>query len=292
MPDAEWLAERFESERKRLRAVAYRMLGSVPEAEDAVQEAWLRLSRSNAGEIDNLNGWLTTVVARVSLNMLQSRKSRREGPEGTRVPDPVITLADPVDPEQQAILADSVGLALLVVLESLSPAERLAFVLHDMFDIPFEEIAPIIDKSPAAARQLASRGRRRVRSAAVPDPDRVRQQRVADAFLAAAREGNFEGRLAMLDPDVVMHIDGGTLRPGATRVVRGARAVAEGALRFASLAPFARQVLVNGAPGFVGRRSDGHILSVVGMTIRDGKIVEIDALTDAERLDKLDLSAG
>jgi RNA polymerase sigma factor (sigma-70 family) len=290
MPDADWLAERFESERKRLRAVAYRMLGSVPEAEDAVQEAWLRLSRSNAGAIDNLGGWLTTVVARVALNTLQSRKSRSEETVGTRVPDPIITLADQVDPEQQAILADSVGLALLVVLESLSPAERLAFVLHDMFDIPFEEIAPIIDRSPAAARQLASRGRRRVRTAAVPDPDRARQQRVADAFLAAGREGNFDGLLALLDPDVVMHIDGGKLRPGATKVVRGARAVAEGAMRFASLAPFARQVLVNGTPGFIGRLPDGRIVSVMGMTIRDGKIIEIHALTDAERLGRLDLS--
>jgi len=290
MHDADWLAGRFEGERKRLRAVAYRMLGSMPEAEDAVQEAWLRLSRSNAGAIDNLNGWLTTVVARVALNTLQSRKSRREGSVGIRVPDPVVTLADPADPEQQAIMADSVGLALLVVLESLSPSERLAFVLHDMFDIPFDEIAPIIDKSPAAARQLASRARRRVRTAAVPDPDRLRQQRVADAFLAAAREGNFEGLLALLDPDVVLHIDGGTVRPGATKVVRGARAVAEGAMRFASMAPFALQVLVNGAPGFVGRHADGRILSVLGMTIRNGKIVEMDGLTDPERLAKLDLS--
>lgn len=291
MHDADWLAERFEGERKRLRSVAYRMLGSVPEAEDAVQEAWLRLSRSDAEAIDNLNGWLTTVVARVSLNMLQSRKSRREGPADTHVPDPIVTLAHPVDPEQQAIMAESVGLALLVVLESLSPAERLAFVLHDMFDIPFDEIAPIIDKSPTAARQLASRARRRVRTAAVPDPDRVAQQRVADAFLAAAREGNFEGLLAVLDPDVVLRIDGGSLRPGATRVVQGARAVATGALRFASLAPFARQVLVNGAPGFVGRHPDGRILSVLALTIRNGKIVEMDALTDAERLEKLDLSS-
>jgi RNA polymerase sigma factor (sigma-70 family) len=290
MHDVDWLAERFEGERRRLRAVAYRMLGSMPEADDAVQEAWLRLSRSDADEIDNLNGWLTTVVARVSLNMLQSRRSRREEPMGTRVPDPIVTLADPVDLEQQAILADSVGLALLVVLESLSPAERLAFVLHDMFDIPFEEIASIIDRSPAAARQLASRARRRVRTAAVPDADRVRQQRVADAFLAAMREGDFDGLLAVLDPDVVLRADGGTLRPGASRVVHGARAVAEGALRFAALAPFARQVLVNGAPGFIGRHPDGRILSVMGMTIRDERIVEIDILTDAERLEKLDLS--
>lgn len=289
MHDADLLAERFEGERKRLRAVAYRMLGSVPEAEDAVQEAWLRLSRSVAGEIDNLNAWLTTVVARVALNMLQSRRSRREEREGTRVPDPIITRADEVDPEQQAILADSVGLALLVVLESLSPAERLAFVLHDMFDFPFEEIAPIIDRSPAAARQLASRARRRVRTAAVPDPDRVRQQRVADAFLAAVREGNLDGLLAVLDPDVLLRADAGPRR-SESRVVRGAHAVAQGAVRFAPLAPFARPVLVNGAPGFIGRHPDGRVLSVMGMTIQDGRIVQIDILTDAERLERLDLS--
>jgi RNA polymerase sigma-70 factor (ECF subfamily) len=288
MHGADWLAERFEGERQRLRAVAYRMLGSMPEAEDAVQEAWLRLSRSDADAIENFRGWLTTVVARVALNMLQSRRSRREAPVGTRVPDPIVTLADQVDAEQQTILAESVGLALLVVLEALSPAERLAFVLHDMFDLPFEEIAPIIDRSPAAARQLASRARRRVRTAAVPDPDRIRQQQVADAFLAAVREGDFDRLLAVLDPHVVLRADGGTLRPKASRVVRGARAVAEGALRFATLAPFARPVLVNGAPGFVGRHPDGRILSVMGMTIKDGRIVEIDLLTDAERLDKLD----
>jgi RNA polymerase sigma-70 factor (ECF subfamily) len=223
--------------------------------------------------------------------MLQSRKSRREGSVGLRVPDPVVTLADPADPEQQAIMADSVGLALLVVLESLSPSERLAFVLHDMFDIPFEEIAPIIDKSPAAARQLASRARRRVRTAAVPDPDRLRQQRVADAFLAAAREGNFEGLLALLDPDVVLHIDGGTVRPGATKVVRGARAVAEGAMRFAShgavRAPGARERR-SGFRRPPPRRPDPERL---GDDDQDGKIVEMDGLTDAERLAKLDLSA-
>ena len=287
MNDADWLAERFERERKRLQSVAYRMLGSMAEAEDSVQEAWIRLSGSNAAEIDNLGGWLTTVVARVSLNRLQSRKSRREELAGTYVPDPVVTQASP---EEEAMIADSVGLALLVVLESLSPAERLAFVLHDMFDIPFEEIAPIIGKSSTAARQLASRARRRVRSAAAPDPDRVAQQRVADAFLAAAREGDFEGLLALLDPDVVFRIDGGTLRPGAARIVHGAQAVVAGAMRFASMAPFARQVLVNGAPGFVGRNADGQIQSVVGLTIRNGKIIEMDAITDAERLKKLDLS--
>jgi len=288
---ADLLAERFERQRPRLRGVAYRMLGSLTEADDAVQEAWLRLSRSDSEEIDNLDGWLTTVVARVSLNMLQSRKSRREELVGMRVPDPIVTTVDQINPEQQAILADSVGLALLVVLERLAPAERLAFVLHDMFGMSFEEIGPIVDRSPAAARQLASRARRRVRTSAVPDPDRVRQQRVADAFLAAVREGDFEGLLAVLDPDVLLRQDAGASRPDAMREVRGARAVAEGAMRFASLAPFARSVLVNGSPGFVGRYPDGRLLSVMGMTIREGKIVEINILTDPERLEKLDLPA-
>jgi RNA polymerase sigma factor (sigma-70 family) len=289
MHDADWLAERFESARGHLRAVAYRVLGSLPDAEDAVQEAWLRLSRSDADEIENLNGWLTTVVARVALNMLQSRTSRREEPVDGHVPDPIVTLTDPHNPEQQAVLADSVGLALLIVLESLAPAERLAFVLHDMFDMPFDEIAPIIERSPSAARQLASRARRRVRSAATPEPDRAMQQRVADAFLAAVREGNMEGLIAMLDPDVVLRIDGGTQRAGATRVVRGFRAVAEGGMRFASMAPFARQAFVNGAPGFIGRLPDGRVVSVLGMTVRAGKIVEMFAITDAERIKKLDL---
>jgi RNA polymerase sigma factor (sigma-70 family) len=291
MQDADWLAERFDRARGHLRAVAYRMLGSVPDAEDAVQEAWLRLSRTDASEIENINGWLTTVVARVSLNMLQSRGVRREETLDGHVPDPIVTLTDPRDPEQQAVLADSVGLALLVVLDALAPAERLAFVLHDMFDIPFEQIASMVDRTPAAARQLASRARQRVRAAAVPDPDRITQQRVADAFLAAVREGNIQGLIDVLHPDVVFRIDGGTQRPGATRVVRGAHAVVEGAMRFASTAPYARQVLVNGAPGFVGRHPDGRIMSVIGMTIRHGKIVELHAVTDAERLGKLDLPA-
>ena len=295
---ADLLAERFERMRPRLRGVAYRMLGSLSEAEDAVQEAWLRLSRSDSGAIDNLDGWLTTVVARVSLNMLQSRRSRREELVGTHVPDPIVTTVDQVNPEQQAILADSVGLALLVVLETLAPAERLAFVLHDMFGMSFEEIAPIVDRSPAAARQLASRARRRVRTSAMPDPDRVKQQRVADAFLAAVREGNMEGLLAVLDPDVRLRVDGGALGADASRglggggEVRGARVVAQGAIRFASLAPFARAVLVNGAPGFIGRSPDGRVTSVMGMTIKDGKIVEINVLRDPERLAKLDLPAS
>lgn len=285
--NADVLAEHFEGQRRRLRGVAYRMLGSLAEADDAVQEAWLRLSRSDSDRIDNLDGWLTTVVARVSLNMLQSRKSRGEEFVGMRVPDPIVSPVDHVDPEQEAILAESVGLALLVVLETLTPAERLTFVLHDMFGMSFDEIGPIVDRSPVAARQLASRARRRVRASAVPDHDRARQQRVADAFLAAAREGDFEGLLAVLDPNVVLRADGGALRRDVSREVRGARAVAEGALRFASVARFARSVLVNGAPGFVGRYPDGRLLSVMGLTIRDGKIVAIDLLTDPERLEKL-----
>lgn len=286
---ADVLAERFESQRRRLRGVAYRMLGSLADADDAIQEAWLRLSRSDSAEIDNLDGWLTTVVAHVSLNILQSRKSRGVEFVGMHVPDPIVTLVDHRNPEQEAILADSVGLALLVVLETLTPAERLTFVLHDMFGMSFEEIAPIVDRSPAAARQLASRARRRVRTSAVPDPDRVQQQRVADAFLAAAREGDFDGLLAVLDPDVVLRADAGPLRSDASREVRGARAVAEGALRFASAARFARSVLVNGAPGFVGRYPDGRLLSVMGFAIRGGRIVEIYLLTDPDRLDKLGL---
>lgn len=291
MRDAHWLAEQFDRARGHLRAVAYQLLGSVPDAEDAVQEAWLRLSRADASEIENMTGWLTTAVARVSLNMLESRRVRREDTLDGHVPDPIVTLTDPRDPEQQALLADSVGLALLVVLDSLAPAERLAFVLHDMFDIPFERIASLLDRSPAAARQLASRARQRVRTAAVPDPDRVTQQRVADAFLAAVREGNIQGLIDVLHPDVVFRIDGGRQRPGATRVVHGAHAVGEGAMRFASAAPYARQVVVNGAPGFVGRHRDGRIMSVIGLTIRHGKIVELHAVTDAERLGKLDLPA-
>jgi len=292
MSDADWLAERFEAERARLKSVAYRMLGSVDDAEDAVQEAWIRLSRSDAGEIANLNAWLTTVVARVSLNALQSRKARREHAVDLHVPDPIIELADPADAEQQVIMAESVGLALLVVLESLAPAERLAFVLHDMFDVEFGEIARIMDKSPAAARQLASRARKRVRTAALPDPDRATQQRVADAFLVAVREGDLEGLLALLHPNVVLRVDGGTVRPGASREVLGAQAVAQGAIRFSTLAPFALRVLVNGAPGFVGRAPDGRPVSVLAMVIRDGRIVQLYALTNPERVARFDLPVG
>jgi RNA polymerase sigma factor (sigma-70 family) len=285
-----WMAERFEEHRSHLRAVAYRMLGSVAEADDAVQEAWLRLSRAEAAGIENLGGWLTTVVARVCLNMLQARRSRREEPLDAYVPDPLVTTEDRTDPEYRALLADSVGLALLVVLETLTPAERLAFVLHDMFDVPFEDIAPIVERSPAAARQLASRARRRVKGQApVPDADLSRQREVVDAFLGAARGGDFDALLAVLDPDVVLRADVGTL-PGASRIIRGARAVADQALLYArSLGAFARPALVNGAAGIVAAPG-GHPASVLGFTVADGKIVEIDILADPERLGRLELA--
>jgi RNA polymerase sigma factor (sigma-70 family) len=288
--ERDWLAERFEANRTHLRAVAYRMLGSVSEADDAVQESWLRLSRSDAAGVENLRAWLTTVVARVSLDMLRSRKSRREEALGPHVPEPVVSREDGLDPEHEALLADSVGLALLVVLETLTPAERLAFVLHDMFAVPFDEIAPIVGRSPAAARQLASRARRRVRGATPePDVDLARQRQVVDAFLAAARGGDFEGLVALLDPDVVLRVDRGALRPGASREVRGAPAVAEQALTFAGGARFARRALVNGAAGFVVAPR-GRPIAVAGFTVAHGKIVEMDVLADPERLRELDLT--
>jgi RNA polymerase sigma factor (sigma-70 family) len=290
MDEHEWLAKRFEEHRPHLQAVAYRMLGSLSEADDAIQETWLRLSRSDAGDIENLGGWLTTVVGRVCLNMLRSRRTRREEPLAVRVPDPIVSRADATDVEHDALLADSVGLALLVVLETLNPAERLAFVLHDMFAVPFEEIAPIVGRSPAAARQLASRARRRVQGAApVPDTDLTRQRQVVDAFFAAARDGDFDALVAVLDPDVVVRSDGGVLRPDASTVVRGAEAVAREALRFTRLAPFVRPALVNGAAGAVATPR-GEPFVVMAFTVRNGKIVEIDALRDPERLRELDLT--
>jgi RNA polymerase sigma factor (sigma-70 family) len=287
--DRDWLAERFEEHRPHLRAVGYRMLGSVTEADDAVQEAWLRLSRSDAREIENLGGWLTTVVARVCLNMLQSRKARREDPLGVHVPDPIVSEDAETDPEHQALLADSVGLALLVVLDTLEPAERLAFVLHDMFAVPFEEIATIVGRSPAAARQLASRARRRVQGRApAPDPDLGRQREVVDAFLAAVREGDFEALIEVLDPHVVLRADSGPVPPPASQEVHGAQAVAELALAFSQVAQFSRPALVNGTAGLVtAPRPD--LVSVMGFTITDGKIVEIDILADTARLARLDL---
>jgi RNA polymerase sigma factor (sigma-70 family) len=294
MDDSDFLAGRFEEHRPHLRAVAYRMLGSLSEADDAVQEAWFRLNRSDVSDVENLAGWLTTVVGRVCLDMLRSRASRREEPLDVRLPDPVVSGRDGVDPEQEALVADSVGLALLVVLETLAPAERLAFVLHDMFGVPFDDIAPIVGRSPAAARQLASRARRRVRDAApVPDADLNRQREVVDAFLAAARHGDFEALVSVLDPDVVLRADVGAAPAGATpagaTLVRGARNVAERALAFARLARFARPALVNGGPGFV-TIADGRPVAVMGLTISDGKIVEIDILADLDRLSRLALA--
>jgi RNA polymerase sigma factor (sigma-70 family) len=287
MDQHDWLAERFETHRTRLRAVAYRMLGSGSEADDAVQEAWLRLSRADAGEIENLGGWLTTVVARVCLNLLQSRKSRREEPLGAHLPEETATGQDGPDPEQQALLADSVGLALLVVLDTLAPAERLAFVLHDMFDVPFEEIAPIVGRSPAAARQLASRARRRVRGAeAAPDADHARQRAVVDAFLAAARGGDFQALLAMLDPDVVLRSDQAAVQVGASSELHGAAAVAD---TFAGRARAARPALIDGAAGLVWAPS-GVPRVVFGFTIAGGRIVAIDVVADPERLSRLQVA--
>ena len=290
MDEQQWLAERFEEQRPRLRAVAYRMLGSLSEADDAVQEAWLRLSRRDASEIENLAGWLTTVVARVSLNILRARKSRREEPVGPHVPDPIIDRADGTDPEHEALLADSVGLALLVVLETLTPAERLAFVLHDMFSVPFAQIASIVDRSPEATRQLASRARRRVSGAAPPpDADLATQWQIVQAYGAAARDGDFDALVAVLDPDVVLRADAGAVLAGLSREVRGAESVARGALRFARLDLYWQLALINGAPGGVSTR-DGQPFSVAGLTVRGGKIVEIDILADPERLRRLDLT--
>jgi RNA polymerase sigma factor (sigma-70 family) len=294
MDENEFLAKRFEEHRSHLRAVAYRMLGSLSEADDAVQEAWFRLSRSETSGIENLGGWLTTVVGRVCLDMLRSRTSRRVvplgEPLGTRVPEPLVSRADGIDPEHEALLADSVGLALLVVLETLSPAERLAFVLHDMFSVPFEEIAPVVGRSPTAARQLASRARRRVQGEAhVPDADLATQREVVDAFLAASRDGDFDSLLAVLDPGVVLRMDGGAVRASLSREVRGARAVAEQTLTFSRLSPFVRPALVNGVAGVVVAPR-GRPFSVMGFTIRGGKIVEIDILADPARLSRLDVS--
>jgi RNA polymerase sigma factor (sigma-70 family) len=289
MDETEWLAERFEQHRPRLRAVAYRMLGSLTEADDAVQDAWIRLSRSNAEQIYNLGGWLTTVVARECLHMLRSRRRRREVSFEGRLPDPVITPDGDLDPEQEALLADSVGLALLVMLERLTPAERLAFVLHDMFELPFDEIAPIVGRSPAAARQLASRARRRVRGeATLPATDTSRQREAVDAFLAASRDGDLGALLAVLDPDVVLRADPGAA--GTSREVRGAHAVAEQARAFSHLGRFSRRALVNGVAGIVSRAPGGPTFSVMGFAVASGKITEIDILADPERLRLLDLT--
>jgi len=285
----EWLAHQFEDHRPRLRAVAYRMLGSLSEAEDAVQDAWLRLSRSDTSEVENLGGWLTTVVARVALNMLRMRNTRREQPLDVHVPDPVVDPADGTNPEHEALLADSVGLALLVVLETLTPAERLAFVLHDMFAVPFEEIAPIVERSPEAARQLASRARRRVRgTASVPDADLTAQWEVVEAFLEAAREGEFEALVAVLDPDVVLRADGGLIA-GLSKHVQGAETVARQALLWSRVDVTTRRALVNGAAGMV-TFLHGKPFSIAAVAIKNRKIVEIDFLADPERIAQLDLT--
>src|SRR3712207_253283 len=283
----DWLAQRFEENRTHLRAVAYRMLSSISEADDALQGAWLRLGRSDTSSIENLGGWLTTVVARVCLDMLRSRSSRREGPLGVHAPEPIVSRQDGVDPEHEALLADSVGLALLLVLETLSPAERLAFVLHDMFGVPFEEISPIVGRSPTAAKMLASRARRRVQGAAPsPDADLTRQREVVSAFLAASRDGDFDALLAVLDPDVVLRADRAAAQIGASREVRGAPAVAG---TFSGRARLARPALVNGAAGAVWAPG-GRPRIVFGFTVRGGKIVEIDILADPARLSRLDLA--
>jgi RNA polymerase sigma-70 factor, ECF subfamily len=290
MSEGDWLAERFEEQRPRLRAVAYRMLGSLSEADDAVQEAWLRLSRTDATQVESLGAWLTTVVSRISLNMLRSRNTRREEPIGVRVPEPIVDRADGTDPEHEALLADSVGLALLVVLETLSPAERLAFVLHDMFAVPFDEIGRIVNRSPDAARQLASRGRRRVQSEnTVPDANLSAQREVVEAFLAAGRDGDFDRLVAILDPNVVLHADMGAAA-GGTREFRGAANVARRALGYSRMGLVQRPALINGAVGMVSMRGD-EVFSIGGVTVHDGRIVAVDILADPERLARLDLSA-
>jgi RNA polymerase sigma factor (sigma-70 family) len=291
MDENEFLANRFEAHRTHLRAVAYRMLGTLGDADDAVQEAWLRLSRTETGDVQNLRGWLTTVVSRVCLDMLRTRTSRREEPLDVFVPDPIVSRAGGIDPEHEVLLADSVGLALQVVLDTLAPAERLAFVLHDMFAMPFDEIAPIVGRSPTAARQLASRARRRVRGVAtVPDADLDRQREVVDAFLTAARKGEFDALLEVLDPDAVLRADAGAMPAGASREVHGAPAVAGQAITFSQRgAQFAQSVLVNGAAGIV-IAPRGRPLAVMAFTVTRGKVMEIDILADPERINQLDLS--
>ncbi|MYT26202.1 sigma-70 family RNA polymerase sigma factor [Streptomyces sp. SID7760] len=292
MSEQDTLARRFEEHRPHLRAVAYRMLGSLSEAEDAVQEAWLRLSRSDVSAVANLGGWLTTVVGRVCLDMLRSRTARREDPlyeqDGSfHLPDPVVTGLAGIDPESEVLVADSVGIALLVVLETLSPAERLAFVLHDLFAVPFDEIAPVLGRTAASTRQLASRARRRVEGAApAPDPDLARTREVVDAFLTAARGGDLDALVDLLDPDVVARSDGGALRPSSIR--RGATDVASNAITFARFAAAAVPVLVNGVPGALAL-AEGKPVSLMAFTVRGGRIVALDILADPQRLALLDL---
>jgi RNA polymerase sigma factor (sigma-70 family) len=288
MDEREWLTERFEQHRPRLRAVAYRMLGSTSDADDALQEAWLRVRDHDPVSVENMQAWLATVVGRVCLNMLRSRRARPEDLPRPRVPDPVVTLSDAVDPEQETLLADSVGLALLVVLDALAPAERLAFVLHDVFGVPFADIATALDRSEAAAQQLASRARRRVRDAPEPDRDLARQRPVVDAFFAASRDGDFDALLDVLDPDVELRIDGGVLRAGDSLVLHGADAVAAHTTTYSKLYAFVRPALVNGAAGAIVAPR-GRLFCVMGFAVSAGRITAIDALADPERLAQLEL---
>lgn len=289
MAGNQWLADHFEEHRSHLRAVAYRMLGSIAEADDAVQDAWLRASRTDVADVENLRGWLTTIVARVSLNMLRRRRTHREESLGGHMPDPIVRAEGSTEPEEEALLADSVGLALLVVLDTLTPAERLTFVLHDVFKLPFEEIAPMVAKSPAAARQLASRARRRVKGASrvAPETDRRRQREVVDAFFAAAREGDFNRLIAVLDPQVVLRADFGKRRPAMPAVTRGPAAVAHLALTGARL-PNTQliPVLINGAAGVLVT-TRGRPYSLMGFVVAGGRIVEIDAILDSKRVGEL-----
>jgi len=291
MGEHDLLAAEFESHRSHLRAVAYRMLGSLSEAEDAVQDAWLRLSRSDVEEIQNLAGWLTTVVARVCLNILRSRKSHPEQASGMHMPDPVVSRAEtPPTPEEEALLADSVGLAMLVVLDTLAPAERMSFVLHDMFAVPFDDIAPIVDRTPTATRQLASRARRRVHEAApVPDADQARQREIVDAFYAASRDGDFERLLALLDPDVVLRSDGGTAVPALSQILTGAHTVASQAELYRRFVPWTFPATVNGMPGVVVA-PEGKTMSIMSFTIRGDRVVTIDVLADPTRIAALGLA--
>jgi RNA polymerase sigma factor (sigma-70 family) len=287
MEASDGLVRQFEARRGRLRSVAYRMLGSLSEADDAVQEAWLRLSRTDADSIENMDGWLTTVVGRLCLTRLRSRQSRREDPLDVHIPDPIVSREDAIDPEHETVLADSVGLALFVVLETLTPAERVAFVLHDTFAVPFHQIAAVLGRSPTATRQLASRARRRIQGAdTAPDTDLTHQREVVDAFFAAARHGDFDALVAVLDPDVVARTDGG---PGASTILRGAAAVASNALAYAQRAPFLQPALINGIAGVVVAPA-GRPVSIMAFVVRRGRIVAIDALADRERLRQVDLT--
>jgi RNA polymerase sigma factor (sigma-70 family) len=289
MEEREWLTERFQQHRWRLRGVAYRMLGSVSEADDALQETWLRIRDQDPRGVENMQAWLTTIVGRVCLNMLRTRRARREQLSDVYVPDPIVSHEDSADPEQEALVADSVGLALLVVLDALSPPERLAFVLHDVFGVPFTDIAAVLHRSEAAAQQLASRARRRVHGSPKPDPDLARQRDVVDAFFAASRDGDFGALVAVLDPDVELRIDGGVAREKASLSLRGVQAVAAYSTTYSRLYPFVRPALVNGAAGAVVAPA-GQVFSVMAFTVTNGKIAQIDALADPERLGQLNLA--